>query len=141
MAAITLQRLKQVISDAYVAGYGSSLELKDCYVDELIASLLDAPDSAPSANDGWKIYKVRELRELKPGTILEHFTRGKGWIETQGVEKWLKFENGEVSHFFQDASPWDEPMRVLGMTMKGPERQPPARQRRFGQLNDPFAAN
>ena len=113
------------------------MELKEGYVDEAISSLLDAPEAPPSVNDGWKIYKVRDLREMKPGSMLQHFTRGKCWVETQGVEKWMRFETGETSNFFQDAPPWDEPMRFIGMTMKGPERVPP-RRRGFGNLNDPF---
>lgn len=116
MAAITLQKLKKLLGDAYEAGYGNSLELKACYVEEIAAAILGEPEETFGPNEGWKVFKVRELREIAVGTIFDHSARGKCWVELHhgSRERHMKFENGEICHFYQDSRPWDEPMRIIG---------------------------
>lgn len=125
MAAITLQRLKQVIADAYANGYHGCLDLSDTYVEEAIARLMDTP-AIPvlSVNDGWKNWTVKELRSLDVGTIMEHATRGKGWTSGTSSERLMIWADGSQSHFYKDETPWNEPMRVIGK-MKVDKGKPP----------------
>ena len=133
MAAITLQRLKQIISDAYAAGYGGSLDMSESYVQEITTMLLATPEQPLSKNEGWKIFKHKELRDVPVGTIFEHSSRGKGWIESNSTEKYMRFHNGEICHFYSDESPWDEPMRIIGSTIIPSVPKPKNR-----WLNNPF---
>lgn len=127
MAALTLNRLKQIIADSYEAGYHGSLDLKEIYVEEIVDNVLDPTEETFAKNDGWKTFKVSELRGLRIGTIFDHATRGKCFIESDGLNRYMKFANGSVAKFLEDSSPWDEPMRIIGNSSK----IPPHRQKRL----------
>lgn len=137
MAAITLQRLKQVIGIAYEAGYHGCLDLKETYAEEIIQQLLANPaDPVLSKNDGWRVYKVKELRVLPPGTMLEHVIRGNGYIEKMGSITHMRWTDGSMSVFVSDEDPWTDPMRLLGRTMKLEREQqmPRSSRRRYHNL-------
>jgi hypothetical protein len=131
MAAITLERLKQLMAECYAAGYRGPLDLKDSFVNELVTEVFKSPDNT-GENDGWTNYTIRDLKAMPIGTILEHSKRGKCWIEsgavgisTDGRAVHMRFEDGSIAHFHQDASPWLDKMRVVGKTMKQPEKKRP----------------
>lgn len=116
--AITLQKLREFLEQAYEAGYQGCLELKIEYVDDVIQSIINGKIEVPSIspNDGWKIYKVSELMKEPVGTIFEHNRLGKCWIDADmnnQKNKYMTFANGETKYFQADSSPWDEPMRLL----------------------------
>jgi len=127
MAAITLQRLKQLVADAYKSGYHGCLDMQDGYVEDSMNKLMEPMAPILSANDGWKTWTIKELRALEAGTILEHATRGKGWIEHTSTERFITWTDSTVSHFYKDDVPWLEPMRVIGKIKTG---KPPKSVRR-----------
>jgi hypothetical protein len=139
MAAITSQRLKQIIAAAFEAGYHNCLDEKDSYADEIISALLAAPEeSLLTKNDGWKVWPVKELRSVSVGLMFEHTSRGRGWIESNSMERYMRWHDGTTTKFYSDESPWNEPMRPLGMTMKhdrttAPKKKP-RRSSTFGGL-------
>lgn len=136
MAAITLQRLRQIIEIAYESGYHGCLDMKNVYAEEIIQNLLDSPaEPVLNKNDGWRVYKVKELRVVAPGTMYEHLTRGRGYIETEGLERVMRWSDGTCTRFVTDEPPWTDPMRPLGMTMKIEPKEPPKRRpRRLGSF-------
>lgn len=121
MAAITLQRLRQSLAEAYAAGYHGCLDLCPSYVDEAITRLMLTP-AAPvlSVNDGWRVWTVASLKKQDVGTIFEHATRGRGWLDGRGMTRFVTWADGTVSHFLKDEPPWTEPMRVVGKVLKEP---------------------
>lgn len=130
---ITVQRLRQVIELAYESGYHGCLDLKESYSEIAIQTLLaGACEPVLNKNDGWRIFKIKELREIVIGTIFEHSIRGKGWIEVNPhvspvLEKAMRWQDGSVSSFQEETSPWTEPMRIIGATQKQPSRKQPGR--------------
>jgi hypothetical protein len=127
-APITLHKLRQVIESAYESGYHGCLDLKESYSEEALQALLaGACEPILNKNDGWKIFRVRELREVAVGTIFEHSIRGKGWIETNHMETVMRWQDGSASKFYDEDTPWTEPMRITGMTQKKNVKVQPSR--------------
>lgn len=126
MAAMSFQKLKQIIADAYAAGYSGSLDLKEAYVDETIQEILSA-DQPATKNEGWRVFKINELRTIPVGTIYDHESLGKGWTENNGTETYMRFHTGEIYHFYTNENPWDQPMRIVGTTMKNAKPRGAAR--------------
>jgi len=123
-AAIKVQHLRELLEQAYEAGYHGCLDLKGEYVDEAIQKILDGriEVSAVNPNDGWRIYKINELIKEPIGTIFEHSRLGKCWIdqnEDNPKDKRVVFANGEIKYLQADTNPWDEPMRLLQSVPQG----------------------
>lgn len=120
MATLTLQRLKKIIGIAYENGYHGCLDLKDSYTEEVISKLLTTDDEPTlSKNDGWKIYRAKELITMAIGTIFEHCIRGRGYIEATSTNgRIMRWSDGTVSAFLHDESPWLDPMRRIGVAPK-----------------------
>ena len=121
MASITKKRLQAALLDAYEQGYRGALDMQENCVEGILATLLGSdPESTDNQNDGWRVFTVKELRATKIGTIFEHSTLGKGWIDACNTMTWAS----GGSHLFQsDNQPWTEPMRIIGMTSKSQPRQ------------------
>lgn len=130
MATITLQRLKQLIENAYEAGYTGSLELAESYVEDTISSIVNDTPSSPNLNDGWRKYSLSELVSLPVGTIIEHYNKGKGWVDQiERSYRGVRFENGTYSIFKCEGDPWTDPMRIIGNIVK----PKPKKTRRFNE--------
>jgi hypothetical protein len=117
MAALKLQKLKEIIGRAYEAGYGGCLDLKDEYAEEALVEIVAEIQRAKGNEKGgdWRTYVPDELRKKAVGTMFEHVRLGQGWIEgTSEKNKRMTFSNGDQFFFMQSGEPWDEPMRELG---------------------------
>lgn len=64
----------------------------------------------------FRLFKVDELRKMKPGTLLEHKTLGLCIVmkDRKCGLKYMVFK-GETNdaYFINEGKPWDEPMRVM----------------------------
>jgi hypothetical protein len=65
----------------------------------------------------YKIYTVKELKVIKPGTVFEHCQLGKCMVmqDRDGGYKYMVFKkNSQQEAFFvTNAHPWDIPMKVI----------------------------
>lgn len=106
---ITLERLVTLLGKAFDMGYEGCYDLKKTYIEEL---LIEAQKK--DTNDQFKVYKVKELKELPEGTIFQHSTRGRCWIATKtNGSKIMQFEKGEVIELCSDNEPWNMPMQMI----------------------------
>lgn len=115
MAALKLQKLKELIRKSYTAGYNGCLELIDQYVEE---AMIEIQNEIASVKEGvvgeWKIFTVEELKKKAIGTVFEHSRLGPGCIDGNSEkDKYMLFQNGEHGYFMQNVEPWCEPMRIL----------------------------
>lgn len=110
--ALTIKKLKKLLKEAYESGYAGSLDMADSYTDDVLSSLFTQQEKL-TTNDGWETYTVKQLRNLTVGTILEHSSRGKCWIDSNRTETFMKFWDGSVSKFYTDDAPWNEPLRII----------------------------
>lgn len=120
MPSITLNHLKDVLGKAYIHGYHNCLDMKDSFVDDLVKILFEEP-KVFSKNDGWKVFTVKELRQLSVGTIFEHSVRGKCYIEAgrySSAKTFMHFEDGSRSEFVSDCEPWNQVMKIIGSQKK-----------------------
>lgn len=117
MAALRLQRLKEVIKTAYEAGFRGCMDLADQYAEELLANIQAEIQNKdlPMKTNEWRKYTVEELKKKPVGTVFEHIRLGQGWIDGRTEkDKCMTFANGEHRHFMQNIEPWSEIMRELG---------------------------
>ncbi len=119
MAALKLNRLKELILAAYEAGFNGCFDLRDEYADEIVAEVMAEIERSKTESKGsgdWRVWSTDELRKRPIGTIFEHSRLGQGWIEgSSESKKQMTFANGEISYFCQNnVEPWDEPMREVG---------------------------
>lgn len=118
MAALKLNRLKEIILNAYEAGFNGCLDLREEFADEMVAEIMAEIERSKSEikpGGDWRLWTTEELRKKPIGTIFEHSRLGKGWIEgTSESKKQMTFANGETSFFMQNnVEPWDEPMKLV----------------------------
>jgi hypothetical protein len=116
MAAIKLQRLKDIILRAYEAGFSGCLDMREEYAEEALVEIVAEIQRSKDGKGGdWRVYTPDELRKKPIGTMFEHVRLGQGWIEgTNEKNKRMTFSNGEQSFFMQNTEPWDEPMIERG---------------------------
>ena len=107
---ISVDTLKQLLSDAFDLGYMNSNEFKHELIEELLGKL-----QTTKAEEAFRIYKCAELRNLPEGTLFQHSTRGRCWIIVrQDGSKAVQFQKGGMSvGLVQDNEPWDRPMKLM----------------------------
>src|SRR6266404_4668755 len=115
--AITLHKLKDIVAQAYVLGYHGCLNMKDSIVDQLIEDLITLPNVEQfSINDGWRIFTIKELHLLTTGVIVDHSSRGKGYVvrDRSPFKSHIIFDICGPCYFLSaDMPPWTEPMRIV----------------------------
>lgn len=113
MAALKLNRLREIVLRVYEDGHRGCLDLKDDYADELIQELMAEMSKEKDSGD-WRVYTVEELRKKPLGTIFEHSRLGKCWIDGNEKLKTVTFEDGHTTHIMENSEPWTENMREIG---------------------------
>jgi hypothetical protein len=117
MAALKLQKLRELIRKSYEDGYAGCLELADEYTEEIINLVqLEMQQNKIAGSGEWRIWKIEELKQKPFGTLFEHSRLGQGWIDGRTEkDKCMTFTNGEHGYFMQQVDPWDEPLREIGV--------------------------
>ena len=69
MAALKLEKLKELIKKSYVAGYNGMMEMADEFSEEMIQVIQQEVTMAKTADGDWRVYTVEELRK-KEGEII-----------------------------------------------------------------------
>lgn len=116
-AAISIDDILILVENAYEEGYNGCLDCRKGYAIEAVESWLKQriktiPKLEPL--ETWRKYKVEELQQFSPGTIFEHESLGRGWVEINSSnEKYMRFENNDVKFFAVQGTPWDKNMRRL----------------------------
>lgn len=119
MPALTLNRLKDVLIQSYKLGFHGCYDMQTSLIDKLVEELIQLPvDNQFSVNDGWKIFTLKELTNLRQGTIIDHSVRGIGYIQNNKTMILRKtcavFKTTGVCQFHSDTSPpWNELMRIV----------------------------
>jgi hypothetical protein len=115
MAALKLDKLKEIIKKAYVAGYNGCMDLADEFADEMLVVVQQEVTMARATEGEWRVYPVEELKNKPFGTVFEHSRLGQCWIDGD-VEKvkCMSFKNGDRYFFGQNIEPWTEPLRETG---------------------------
>lgn len=117
MAALKLNRLKEIVRNAYVAGNSGCMEMVDEYAEEVLAEVtaeIQRNKNNPGGGE-WRVYSAEELKKKPFGTVFEHSRLGQCWIDgSSESKKCMTFASGEQSYFVQNIEPWDEPMREVG---------------------------
>jgi hypothetical protein len=113
MAALKLNRLKEIIRIAYAAGHAGCLDLQDLYADEVLQEITKEIQQEGRGSGDWRLFSAEELRKMPVGTIFEHSRLGRCWIDGSENRKCMTFADGNTSFFVQNIEPWDEPMRNL----------------------------
>jgi hypothetical protein len=116
MAALKLEKLKEIIKRAYIAGYNGCMDLADEFAEEMLAVIQQEVTMAKVTDGEWRIYTIEELRGKPFGTVFEHSRLGQCWIDGD-IEKTkcMTFKDGERRFFGQNVEPWDEPLRETGV--------------------------
>jgi hypothetical protein len=106
---ITTEKLRDLLSEAFDAGYENSQEFKGDCIDEILAR------HHARQEEQYRVFKVAELRKLPEGTIFHHSTRGRCWLEADSAGgKYMMFANkGQKLALINDTEPWDRPMKLL----------------------------
>jgi len=108
---LSIEKLKQLLGEAFDLGYYNSNEFKNELIDELVGKM---QAEAVKTEEAYRVWKCDELRSMPEGTIFNHFTRGRCWVivRTDG-EKAIQFQKGGVVGLIKDNEPWDRPMKLL----------------------------
>jgi hypothetical protein len=112
MAALKLQRFRDIILRAYEAGYDGCLEMKEQYAEDALAEVVKEMQSKDAGE--WRLYTVEELKKKECGVLFEHVRLGRGWVEGDGEGRRMAFDSGQQLFFQDNGPPWTEPMRELG---------------------------
>ncbi len=109
---IETDRLKFWLGQAFDSGYQNSQDLRDQIIDDLMVDVIK--DQTPKADEGYRIYKVAELKKMPAGTVFHHSIRGRCYLfpKSDGTNC-MQFEQGQASGLTSDADPWDHPMKLL----------------------------
>jgi len=111
---LKLSRIKDIISEAYTAGYQGSMELRDAFVENMLKKVTQEINETKSiSGDEWKVYTVEELNKEAIGTVFEHRSYGLGTLKRKDHKCYIQFDNGDVYHCVQNTEPWIEEMRKV----------------------------
>lgn len=107
MSSLSKQRLRELIIEAYDAGYHGCLDFKEEYADEVFESVFNEPEIGQ-----WRVYKIKELIAMPEGTKFTHKRLGDCCIKGSSLKsKCMIFTAGASPKYFaEDSYPWDEPM-------------------------------
>ena len=81
MAALKLEKLKELIKKSYVAGYNGCMDLADEFAEEMLLVIQHEITMSKSVDGEWKVYDIDELKKKPFGTVFEHARLGQCWID------------------------------------------------------------
>ena len=107
---LSIEKLKQVLGEAFDLGYQSCNEFKNELIGELLVKM-----QTVKVEEAYRIYKCDELRNMPEGTLFQHSSRGRCWvIVRQDGSKAIQFQKGGVAiGLIKDNEPWDRPMKLM----------------------------
>ena len=111
MHEISQEKLKQLLGEAFDAGYESSFEFRDQCIEDILAG-----HQQSCQEEQYRIYKAAELRNMPAGSIFHHSVRGRCWIvESAKYLKQMRFERSTPARIslVTDGDPWNSPMKLL----------------------------
>jgi hypothetical protein len=114
MAGLKLNQLRDIVLTVYEAGHRGCLDLREDYADEFIQALMIEINKGKANSGEWRVYTVKEISQRPIGTMFEHTSLGKCWIDGTEKLKHMTFENGSVFHLLEDDEPWLEKIREIG---------------------------
>jgi hypothetical protein len=66
--------------------------------------------------NNFRLFKIDELRQMKPGTLFEHKTLGLCILKKDrrcGLKYMVFKGKTKDAYFIKDDEPWNEPMRMI----------------------------
>lgn len=105
---ITIDKIVELINEAYERGLTGCADLKKQDIDEIIGKV------CLKREDNYRIWTVAELKKMPSGSIFHHMVRGRCYIDTKsnGI-KFMQFDRGQITDFNSDNDPWDKPMKLI----------------------------
>ena len=110
---IKIQKLISILEKSFEAG-NQGLD-KDEFIEKIFAKN-NIKKENDSIKKDFRIFSISELRQLPVGTTFIHRTQGKCKIVSDGMEKFMEFENPNLnvaSFNFDNKYPWDIPMKLM----------------------------